>query len=346
MKRIEKLTTEQIALMTTIRDEWISKLETLKFDKQKAKEGIEWLYEFTGLKKPAILFLSSPLACQFAANILGGTTANVGDNVRANVRANVGANVRANVGANVGDNVWDNVWDNVRDMKLKFYEFASHGSIWDYNWLAFYSYFERIGMDLKNKDFYKFRDLINSGIYDMVQLDGLCIVSKLPDQIHRIESNGRKVLHADGKPAIEWDDGYKLWFLNGINVPQILAETPAHELTLDYYKELSSADHRIEFVAKYGVERIKFLGKVLDTYENYRNHEYWDRYIFGKSKYELIDMSDCYNGDKEAIFLGMVHQGNGMYIMECVGSGVRTIKQALESRIEESLDDYECTGFH
>ena len=91
---------------------------------------------------------------------------------------------------------------------------------------------------------------------------------------------------------------------------------------------------------------MKSLGRIIDSYENYRDHEYWDRYIFGKSKYELIDMRRVYNNDKEAIFLGMVHQGNGMYIMECVGSGVTTIKQALESRIEEDLSEYECSDFH
>jgi 20S proteasome alpha/beta subunit len=35
-----------------------------------------------------------------------------------------------------------------------------------------------------------------------------------------------------------------------------------------------------------------------------------------------------------------------MYIMECVGSGITTIKQALENRIEEDLTEYECADFH
>ena len=208
-------------------------------------------------------------------------------------------------------------------------------------WAGWYDYAKFIGVKFDDETYNLFMNFVEQ-VHFIIPFDGICFISEKPKEINWL---GDK-LHADGKAAVKYTDGYSLHSLNGVSVPEKLALTPSHELTLDYYKELESADHKIEFVAKYGVERMKALGKVLDSYKNYEGHEYWDRYIFGKSKYELIDMSSVYNNDAEAIFLGMVHQGNGMYIMECVGSGIKTIKQALESRIEEDLSDYECAGFH
>src|SRR5574343_2009555 len=124
--KIDELTPEQEALVPVVRDEWIARCDDgAEIDKPIASKQIDWLYRFSKLKPPAILFVSSPLGAQYAAALIkaaikdpivgANVEANVGDNVWDNVGDNVGANVRDNVGANVEANVGDNVGANVRD---------------------------------------------------------------------------------------------------------------------------------------------------------------------------------------------------------------------------------------
>ena len=202
----ETLTKEEAALIPVVRDEWINRLDKCpKLDRAACIEGILWLYKFSKLKEPIVMGVKSPLAAQFAAHIL-----------KANVRANVWDNVWANVAANVAANVWDNVWG-----KIEYLDFSAYGSMFDFGWVAFHDYFERIGLDLENENFGKFRSLLQSGIYDSIQLDGLCIVCEMPGEIHR---DDKKRLHSISGPSIVWEDGYKLFHLWGVTFAQDLFE--------------------------------------------------------------------------------------------------------------------------
>jgi len=72
--KLEMLTFEQKNLISKVREEWLNPIFGPNrggcFDKKKCEDGIEWLYKITGLEKPIIFFLDSPLGCQLAANIL------------------------------------------------------------------------------------------------------------------------------------------------------------------------------------------------------------------------------------------------------------------------------------
>jgi hypothetical protein len=166
------------------------------------------------------------------ANVKANVGANVRDNVWANVRNNVEANVRANVWNNVEANVWDNVRNNVRDnveanVKAnvganvwEFHNFSSYGNIGDYAWISCYDYFSEVAkIDLKNNDFYEFRDLILSGVYDMIQFDKACIAVSLP-LFAKKDANNR--LHSVEGPAILFRDGYGQFYIRGRSVSKDL----------------------------------------------------------------------------------------------------------------------------
>ena len=105
-----------------------------------------------------------------------------------------------------------NVWQNVEQYE----SFASYGNISDYGWVSFYDFFQQIGIVTDSK-FTDFKNLLLSGIYDMIQLNGFCIVSNLPSKIFR-NADGR--LHNPNGAAIEFRDGYKLYFINGRAIPE------------------------------------------------------------------------------------------------------------------------------
>ena len=108
------------------------------------------------------------------------------------------------------------VANELNNTENNFYNFSTYGNIGDYGWVSFYSYFKKIGV-LDFELFDNFVNLLESGIYDMIQFDTTCIVSKLPISIIKnIEGN----LHSENSPAIKWNDGFSLYFWNGICVPK------------------------------------------------------------------------------------------------------------------------------
>jgi hypothetical protein len=121
MSKLEKLTKEHEDLIPVIRQQWLDKLfkcDTI-IDRPKATELIHWLYEFSKLEKPVVIFVDSPLACQYAVHflkaILNNSTDQVRDQVGDQVWAQVGDQVRDQVWAQVGDQVRAQVWDQVSD---------------------------------------------------------------------------------------------------------------------------------------------------------------------------------------------------------------------------------------
>jgi hypothetical protein len=194
----------------------------------------------------------------------------VGAQVRAQVRDQVGAQVwaqvRAQVWAQVGAQVRDQVGAQVRDQvgaqKLETFSFASYGSIYDYGWVSFFDFFTQIGI-INHKGFNEFQELISSGIYDMIRLNGFCIVSSLPTKISR---NPENQLHSSEGAAIEFKDGYKQYYLNGRNIPDwVFEEYESKTLTVDKFNKEDNEDIRAGIITlikeREGAEGLmKFLG--------------------------------------------------------------------------------------
>ena len=152
-------------------------------------------------------------------------------------------------------------------------------------------------------------------------LDNICIVVQKPNAIHRNEHG----LHNETGPAIDYD-GWGLYSLNGVRVPEYLVMTPSEDLDLNWYQKQENADVKAEFVRKFGVERMLEQGKKIDTYENY-NEEWWT-----KSEYELWDMACLFPNLDYQPYLKMLNQTTGIWHVEAVSPACRTIGAALKER--------------
>ena len=187
----------------------------------------------------------------------------------------------------------------------------------------------------KHEGFDQFNKLLDSGIYDMLQFKGWCFVCEHPKVLYRNEEGQ---LHSDGKAAIEWEDGFKLFFLNGVAVDPYLVLTPSGNLNLKYFHEQTNADIKAEFLRKYGIDRLSDKGKVIDSYKNYKDlNKLWK-----DSQYELIDMAPIHEGLSKALYLKMKNLTvKGLYHMEGVDNSCRTIYDAIKDRWEENVEQYE-----
>jgi hypothetical protein len=96
------------------------------------------------------------------------------------------------------------------------------GTAGDCGWTAFYDFFQRIGVvDLPQFD--KWKKFIRSGVWDSLFFKEAAIVCRRPLAVRR---DVQQRLHSEEAPAIEWADGFKLYFINGVNINADVIEKP------------------------------------------------------------------------------------------------------------------------
>ncbi len=204
----------------------------------------------------------------------------------------------------------------------------------DANIFAFYDYFEKV----LNIDYGDVKETwewwqSTSKLGLIFPLENVCIISQKPTVINIKDGK----LHADGKAALEYADGFKIWALNGVRVPQYLAETPASALDIEFFKKEQNADVKAEFIRKYGIERMVSMGKLVDTWENHEGAKNFEWYK--KSEYKLIDMSPIFSTYNYLPYLYMKNQTvPGIYHLECcynpnTGKQPKTILEGLTVRL-------------
>jgi len=175
---IDSLTKEQEALVEANRDMWLDKFfgydVRTQFDESRAVEAIKALYKMCELEEPEVVIVDSPKAVQVECNRRAGTL------------------------------------DNPTT-----YSFSNYGNASDFGWIAFYDTFIKLGVTIEKELMDKFnvmREVIESGCFMSVQLEGLCVVSKMPVMINRDSENR---LHSTTEAAVEFIDGYKQHYVAG-----------------------------------------------------------------------------------------------------------------------------------
>jgi hypothetical protein len=198
---------------------------------------------------------------------------------------------------------------------------------------SFYDFmFEELGVEIEAELYAKYKVWESTRELGCIYpLDEYTVVCQKPTEIHLNEQN---VLHRDGGAALVYAGrgDLKIYSLNGVRVPEYVAVTPEEKLDLDYYKTISNADVKAEFVRKAGIERFKSLGKLIDSWENpaYAGEKYeWWR----KSQYELWDMEAIFDGLSCAPFLSMVNQTTGIFHFEGVSPSCTSLEAAIKERL-------------
>lgn len=180
------------------------------------------------------------------------------------------------------------------------------------SYFAFYNYMNevlKIKFNVQEKyDWFQ----KTSQISLMYPLENVCIISDRPEQIHM--KDGR--LHADGKPAVKYTDGFSVWSLNGVRVTKEIAETPAMKLDPKIILKEQNAEIRREIVRKIGVERLitKLGAKVMDK----------------RGDYELLNIN--IGDNRVRPYLKMRNPSINTWHVEGIHPNCKTVEQALNWR--------------
>lgn len=287
-KKLEKLTPEQEVIMEQVRDEWLDFAlgGDISMDEPKMREGINWIYELAGLKRPkVILTVDSPYVAQLAANYMKGieelckgtssastssaltkkTTVDMTPQVRMVMDqffTQMQSEIKSELNIDTAGGFFNRLQDFMKGRKLECFDFGYVGIGWDAGWVSFYDVFTRLGL-IDHEQFNKYKDLLKTGVWDCILLEDVAIVCRRPGEIKRDAENRLHNLHG---PSVKWADGYNSYHLHGMRVEGEWIENPD---TIDSKQVLSeqNIELRRALITIMGYERfLKQLSpKVLDT---------------------------------------------------------------------------------
>ena len=234
MTKISKLTPAQTARFPEFVERWTKiGLCTDPADRPRAEDAIRQMYRCGGLEPPKqIVWCGSPLTQGLTrAIILDGKT---GASVRASVGASVRDSVRASVWDSVGDSVEASVWNSV---------YGQH----DASWLAFYDFFaEACGLSNQTSRL--------SGLLLLAQSAGwalphqnICWVS---ERHHILQRDAQGRLHCLSGPAVAYPDGWAIYAVHGVRVPEYIIERPS-EIDIAKIDAQNNAEIRRVMIDRY-----------------------------------------------------------------------------------------------
>jgi hypothetical protein len=188
-------------------------------------------------------------------------------------------------------------------------------------WASYFGYYEYFFNEVVKCECAKYCYFRNTTALNLIYpLSKICILSQKPKSIRMV--NG--LLHNESGPSISFDENFSVWSLNGVRVPQWLAETKDTQIKPERIIEIENAEVRREFVRKVGIERIctKLKAKIL--------HKSTD------GIYELLEL-DLNQGRKWKYLkmrnMSLSTDNNDVWHIEGVNNRCRTIQEALLYRI-------------
>lgn len=280
MSQISNLTPKQQARLSEYADKWKTiGLSTEPAERAMAEDGIRLAYRLAGLPEPKkIIWCSSPMAGAITKAILTDTgnsvMASVWDSVDASVwnavRASVGASVwtsvwnsvraslrdsvwdsvGASVMASVGASVGDSVWNSVRDSAKNAVWDACYGQH-DAPWLGFYEYFRNVcGLKLQTEKIAGLIQIARSAGW-FWPYEKMCIVCERTSVVKQDSENR---IHCEDGPAIAYPDGWSIYAIHGVRVPEYVVMRP-HEITVNDIQQEQNTEIRRIKIDRYGQSR-------------------------------------------------------------------------------------------
>ena len=195
-------------------------------------------------------------------------------------------------------------------------------------WAGMCSYYEAVrdvlkltGLDIWDK-YQAWEDSAYHGGYRYMH-EKFCLVCEFPEEIH---INDKNEAHNTEGASHRWSDGFEIYTMNGVVVPEWLAKTPATNLNMKQYDSIKNADVKAQFILKCGADRFVDRANIVDTYDKYK-YPWWK-----ESEYKLIDMSPLIDELGYAPYLYMKNQTKEIYHVEPVGVGCKNLIDAWISR--------------
>jgi hypothetical protein len=286
-KKIESFTPEQEARIPEFLEKWI-KVCSESLDKEEATQTVNVLYKRMGESEPKILFAQSPL--QASLMIIAGSRDQLGGQLRGQLRGQLGGQLWDQLRDQLGDQLWDQLggqlWDQLggqlrgqlRDQlgdqlwgqlggQLGDQIYNRQEPEWFIPWAAWFDFASHIGVNFEEEKYDLFLRFCSKCGW-VFPFKGLAIVSERPTAIHW---DSERRLHAEGKLAVEFADGWGVYAHHGVRLPEKYGSLLPSLWQPQWLLEEENAELRRVLIEGIGYERIcsELQAESLDTWREY-----------------------------------------------------------------------------
>ena len=268
-----KLTKKERGLIPVYVKKWNDKFFHEEFDEEKAKDFVDWLYGLIGKKPPIKIILDSPWTVQLAINMLNPevTKSRLGSKLgsklyselyselRSKLSWELGSKLDSELGSELGSKLYSELYSKLyselssklyselyselNDIKLKYYSFDYYGDTSWFGYLCLYDYVNHVLFPkYTNKIFEKYLELTTT-INFLITFEKVAFISKPPAYINFDEKNR---LHSTSRAAIEYKDGYKSYYVHGVNFSKELFDKAfiQKNMTSEEILEINNAEQK------------------------------------------------------------------------------------------------------
>jgi Mg/Co/Ni transporter MgtE len=123
-------------------------------------------------------------------------------------------------------------------------------SVWWSAWAGYYEYAQYIGVKFNKQKYDLFMNFIEH-VHFIIPFDGVCFVSEKAKNIHW---DDRDRLHSDNSKAVEYPDGWGLYSINGVKVPEKVVLAP-ETITIEEIQSETNLETRRVMIERYGPPR-------------------------------------------------------------------------------------------
>jgi hypothetical protein len=178
----------------------------------------------------------------------------VWDSVRDSVLTSVGDSVWNSVRNSVRDSVWDSVRDSVRNSVRDSVLTSVRDSVLDSiygqhysNISSFYSFFrDECGLKKETEKLKGFIELTQSAGWAL-PFKNICFVSERTNKLN-FDRNGR--LHSESEEALSYPDGFKIYAIHGVTIPEYIIKNPS-EITIEKIEKEENTEIKRIMINRY-----------------------------------------------------------------------------------------------
>ena len=258
MKKIDRLTPEQERRLIEWREEWL-RIGTCTdpCDRAPIEAAVTAMYARIGKPSPRIIWTNGPATTALLVAFLR-QSASLGASLRASLWASLGASLGASLRDSLGASLWASLRASLRDSLRDLLGGSLGDSLqwWGQQeayWVAYYLYCVdvlSVRYDPQSEaDLSLWATMCRAGWW--CAFDGVAILAERP-AVQLLDDRG--VIHCDDGPAIRCRDGFEVYAIHGVRVPQKVVTEPQN-ITVAEIKAEQNAEVRRVMRERFGEGR-------------------------------------------------------------------------------------------
>jgi hypothetical protein len=184
----------------------------------------------------------------------------LGEQLRGQLGEQLREQLRGQLGDQLGEQLGGQLREQIKKSKLNYISTWFWGQQDNY-WIAFYRFCERIGAKYtqENGDLLNDWYVLAENVMWWYPFENHCVISRKAKKINWDYTNN--CLHSYKEPAIEFNDGWKLYYINGLEVDEEMVVNPK-KITVDEIKKESNIEMRRIKIQAY--DNCRYVGAYLN----------------------------------------------------------------------------------